>query len=159
MSTEPGLTPEDRATLADMADRGARPYARRTGGGRPAEPPLPDAEPEDGRGLTAAHCNAIRQAAHDGLTAREIAAVTSAIDSPNTANAHATGRCQHIEPGVEPVERACREYDEVDRRECTRLRLACALGVGVMEIHRETGRSRQTIYDHVDGECSHGGSA
>jgi len=153
------ISDADREVFADMAKRSARPYARRPsteGGGREPEPPLPDTTPPDGRGFTVQQCNAIREAAHDGLSAREIASTLGFINSRNAANAHATGRCQHGSGDVEPINRTYAEYGEVGWQECVHLRLAYALGVSVTEQADETGRSESAVWRHVNGDCSHG---
>lgn len=49
---------------------------------------------EDGRGLTQAQCNAIREAALDGLSYRGIAAVFTFVKY-SAAHKHATGQCKH----------------------------------------------------------------
>lgn len=178
-----GLTDADRRALADMAANGVRAYAKNGGGRADTEPTDAtkvtcercsrtwyyagdrcraqcsrckkwNALAPDGRGLTAPMCAAIREAARDGLSYRQIADLFTFIGSGKAAHPHATGACSH-DPGVAPVDRVYPAYGNVDGAECADLRHKYRSGASVTALHRRTGRSESTVYTHVSGACSH----
>lgn len=190
--TEPGLTPEDYAKLADMAANGVRDYAKHGGGRNGDHADEPDGQrvicrtcghewrtispfervtcsacgyktpnpngPDtpDGRGLTTPMCNAIREAAHDGLSIREITDLFTFTGGVQTTRRHAFGRCKHDDAA--PTEPGTRNpYRNVDADECGRLRSRYDDGEPVTDLADATGRSKSTVYRHIVGECSHGG--
>lgn len=179
-----GITEADRRKMGEWARDGVRADAKNGGGnGQPAPPdgieltcqrcghewrytgtntfgtcsqcglkrrlPAPD-----GRGLTKPQCNAIREAARDGLPYREIADLFSFIKTATAANRHATGRCSHDGPGIEP-KRTPGPVNAVDAEECATLRDAYADTMTVPDLADATGRAQSTVYRHVIGDCSH----
>lgn len=155
--TELGLTDEDREKLGRLAETGAHAWGIN---GDPADPDPDDGkqlEGQDGRGLTIEQCNAIRAAAEDGKTYREIADLFAFLETP-TAYRHAVGDCSHGAVDYPPVpsQRDPGPVNAVDDQECRELREHYAEGVTVNDLADETGRSLSTVYRHVGRNCSHG---
>lgn len=180
--TKPGLTNTDREKLADMAENGTAKYSNSTRGddqiNGPAvvvcrhcgheweyngdrhiaqchhcrrETPL-IAEP---RGVvTQPMCNAIREAARDGLKYRTIADLFSFVTDKRIANTHATGRCSH-DDGVPPVDKRVPSTPDVTPEECADLRARYDRGESVTDLEQATDRDVATVYRHVVGDCSH----
>lgn len=114
--------------------------------------------PPDGRGLTTPMCNAIREAAHDGLRIAEITALFTFVGGAQTARRHAFGRCKHDD--VPPTTPGTRNpYPHVDSAECQRIRERYDDGETLPAIAEAMGRSKDTVYRHLEGECSHGGES
>lgn len=128
-----------------------RTRTRRTDDGKPAP-----------RGIRQAECNAVREAAHDGLSYGEIAHLFRFLSTRAAASRHARGVCQHGSDGVPPVE-GHRDggFDNglIDERECRRLREGWADGEfeNYVEAGEAVGVHRTTAANHIKGECSHGG--
>lgn len=178
---EPGLTDADRNRLADMAANGVHAYTnssrddtsadgipvtchrcghewRYTGRRKVAtcsqcrsNTALDDT---DGRGFTPQMCNAIREAARDGLTYRQIADSFSFLTSKAAAYRHATGKCGH---GGDPVEskRPPGPPNQVTATECQDLRERYGAGRSQYAIAKATGWHQKTVWFHVSEACSH----
>lgn len=146
----PGLTETDLKTLGNLAE-----YDLRRGDG--SYHALPEPSFEDGRGLTTAQCNAIRAAAEDGKTYREIADLFAFLSDPTAANRHATGECPHGAGDYPPVEsqREPGPVNPVDELECSRLRNNYESGMVMHDLSDEYERAVSTVRRHVSGECSH----
>lgn len=181
-----GLTPTDIETLRDIAENGVYDYAHHssepdpdttlvechhcdyqwnyTGTRRRAtcpqcgkNTPSGISISEDARGLSVRMCNAIRAAAEDDKTYREITELFSFVRYPRTANEHATGRCSHGAGDYPPVppERDPGPTNPVTREECEAIRDAYDDST-IVEIVDATGRSKSTVWRHATHECTHG---
>lgn len=117
---------------------------------------FPMTDIQDRRGITREMCNAIRCAAADGKSSREIATLFGFIDDPTAANNHATGRCSH-DGGIRPVDMAAGTPTKVDAAACHRLRERW--GRGDFETYTEAGEwlgvFRTTAAKHIREECHH----
>lgn len=116
----------------------------------------------DGRmdALAVDHCNAIRAAAEDGKTYREIASLFAFLSNPKTAHEHATGECSHDEglPPVESKRDPGPQQGRITGEECEALRERCRDGWFFSWNEASEyldAASHTTPRRHLLGECSH----
>lgn len=109
--SSPGLTSADKKALRDIAENGPWKYAKHAGGRTATDVLDNDTRPPDvsyrggdgRRGITLEMCNAIREAARDRYTYREIRDLFGFVGHEKTAHVHATGRCVHGHGDIPPV--------------------------------------------------------
>lgn len=154
--SESALTDDDYAKLRDIHENGPHAYTY-WGNDTPHLENLDDPEPQDGRGLTIQQCNAIRAAADDGLTYREIASLFTFIGCGTAANRHATGQCQHGDGDYPPVpsRREPGPQNPIDAEECAWIRDQYRNGYSCNKIGDAIDRAQSAAYRHVTGNCSH----
>lgn len=179
-----GLTDDDFEKIEDMVENGVRSYAKNGGARPPSEErdptevtcqncgyvwnylgqrssadcpechhntPLSPARAGD---ITLAMCNAIREAARDGLSYTEVAETLSFLNGRRVARDHAVGRCSHS-GGVDAVPLRRQSTTDVSPEECRDFRTSYESGRSVTEISRFSGRDEATVYRHIEGDCSH----
>jgi hypothetical protein len=109
----------------------------------------------NGRGtVTVELCNAIRCAAHDGVSYARIAEMFGPITDRKHAQKHAAGgHCNH--DGIEPV--SSNPGGTVDASLCATLRAKWKRGE--ISTYREAAQfasiSPSTAYSHINDECNH----
>lgn len=160
-----GITDEDRQQMAELAEMDAtelRQYASTNDSTSEWDESAPLRMPHRGgdgrRGVNVELCNAIRSAAEDGRSAREIAEIFESVGHLSTAHVHATGRCAHEGGDVPPVRMNQRHPDgTVSRRECNELRRRWHSDE--FDTYDEAadwlGRARSCAYRHTKGDCGH----
>lgn len=112
---------------------------------------------DDGR-VTVTHeqCNAIREAAHDGVMYTRIAELYSFVADRDQARRHSKGECMH-EGGVPVVGERDHPQMKITHRECRRMRREFSRND---QSYREYVEGEQycleSVYRHIVGDCRHG---
>lgn len=111
--------------------------------------------------LSVEQCSAVRAAASDGKTYREIANLFSYLPTPMDAHDHATGSCEHVRDGHPPVESRRHpgpQEGAITAEECESLRERCRDGWFMSwsdAADYVNAASHTTPRRHLLGECGH----